>query len=80
MVIHDNGAGEKLLGGGEVFENFFQAYVRQYGADVAERFRSAGFNPESFLPNSYMSQQDIYRCGIRALAQKPLFYCQKNET
>jgi len=63
-------------------EKLFGQYdhVRQYGSDVAERLRSAGFNLESFLPNSYMSQQDISRCGIRACTEKPLFYCQKNET
>ncbi|MBW8035101.1 MAG: glycosyltransferase family 2 protein [Planctomycetes bacterium] len=27
MQLHDKGAGEKLLGGGEVFEDYFQAYV-----------------------------------------------------
>jgi len=27
MHLHDNGAGEKLLDGGEVFEDYFQAYV-----------------------------------------------------
>ena len=53
-------------------------HVRKYGTDIAERLRSVGFNLQSFLPISYMSQQDISRCGIGVETQNPIYYCQKN--
>lgn len=54
-------------------------HVRQYGTDVIEILRAAGFIVESFLPESYMSQEDISICAIGVATDKPLFYCRKPE-
>lgn len=52
-------------------------HVRQYGLDIAERLASVGFKVESLLPQNYMSDDEIQKCRLGAVVQKPVFYCQK---